>query len=55
MAFVVLPLAAWPASSIGKRIKRYTRSGQGAMGQLTKVLEQTFSGVKVIKASYNFV
>ncbi len=50
MAFVVLPLAAWPASSIGKRIKRYTRSGQGAMGQLTKVLEQTFSGVKVIKA-----
>ncbi|MDW7643594.1 MAG: lipid A export permease/ATP-binding protein MsbA [Desulfuromonadales bacterium] len=50
MAFVVLPLAAWPASRIGKKIKQYTRSGQSAMGTLTQVLEQTFSGIKVIKA-----
>lgn len=50
MAFIVLPLAAGPASSIGKKIKRYSLRGQGAMGKLTTALEQGFSGIKVIKA-----
>jgi len=50
IAFVVLPLAGGPAAFIGKRIKGYSRRGQGAMGVLTTALEQTFSGIKVIKA-----
>ncbi|MFO7984032.1 MAG: ABC transporter ATP-binding protein [Desulfuromonadales bacterium] len=50
VAFVVLPLAAGPASHIGKKIKRYSHQGQGAMGILTTALEQGFSGIKVIKA-----
>ncbi len=49
-AFIVLPLAFGPASRIGKKIKSYSRQGQSAMGTLTAVLEQTFSGIKVIKA-----
>lgn len=50
IAFLVLPLAAWPASAIGRKIKHYSRSGQGVTANLTTVLEQSFSGVKVIKA-----
>jgi len=50
MAFVVLPLSAWPAAAIGKRIKAYSQKGQAAMGDLTTVLEQSLSGIKVIKA-----
>ncbi|PLX74837.1 MAG: ABC transporter permease [Desulfuromonas sp.] len=50
MAFVVLPLTAWPASAIGKRIKSYSKKGQTAMGELTAALEQSMSGIKVIKA-----
>lgn len=50
MAFVVLPLAAYPAALIGKRIKGYSRQGQGAMGELTAALEQGYSGIKVIKS-----
>ncbi|GAB6082275.1 lipid A export permease/ATP-binding protein MsbA [Desulfuromonas carbonis] len=50
IAFIVLPVAGWPASFIGKKIKGYSRSGQVAMGILTTSLEQTFSGIKVIKA-----
>ncbi|HKJ05368.1 MAG TPA: ABC transporter ATP-binding protein [Geopsychrobacteraceae bacterium] len=50
MAFIVVPLTALPASTIGKRIKRVSKRGQGAMGELTSVLEQTFSGIKVIKS-----
>lgn len=50
IAFVVIPLSVGPAALIGKRIKGYSKRGQGAMGSLTMVLEQTFSGIKVIKA-----
>ena len=50
MAFVVLPVAGGPAAWIGRRIKGYSKRGQWAMGSLTTVLEQTYSGIKVIKA-----
>jgi len=50
MAFIILPLAGGPASAIGKRIKSYSRSGQAAMGNVTVVLEQALSGIKVIKS-----
>ncbi|MDB4470681.1 lipid A export permease/ATP-binding protein MsbA [Deltaproteobacteria bacterium] len=50
MAFVVIPAAAWPAAAIGKKIKKFSRRGQNAMGDVTSVVEQTFSGIKVIKA-----
>ena len=49
-AFIVLPVAVVPATSIGRKIKSYSKRGQGAMGILTAALEQVFSGIKVIKA-----
>ncbi len=50
MAFVVIPVAVVPAAIIGKRIKKFSRRGQSAMGQVTMALEQAFSGIKVVKA-----
>lgn len=50
MAFIVLPVAGIPLYQVGRKIKSYSKRGQGAMGVLTTVLEQTFSGIKVIKA-----
>lgn len=50
MAFIVIPTAVWPAAVIGKKIKKFSRRGQDAMGSLTTVLEQSFSGIKVIKS-----
>lgn len=50
MAFVVIPAAVWPAVAIGRKIKKFSRRGQGAMGNVTSVLEQSVSGIKVIKA-----
>ncbi|MCD6187640.1 MAG: lipid A export permease/ATP-binding protein MsbA [Desulfuromusa sp.] len=50
MAFVVIPATVWPAVAIGRKIKKFSRRGQDAMGNLTGVLEQSFSGIKVIKA-----
>ncbi|MDX2478828.1 MAG: lipid A export permease/ATP-binding protein MsbA [Desulfuromusa sp.] len=50
MAFVVIPAAVWPAAAMGKKVKKFSRRGQDAMGEVTGVLEQSFSGIKVIKA-----
>lgn len=50
VAFLVLPLALGPASLIGRKIKEYTQRSQVTMGHLTAVLQESFSGVKVIKA-----
>jgi len=50
VAFLVLPLALVPASIIGRKIKEYTQRSQATLGNLTAVLQESFSGVKVIKA-----
>lgn len=50
VAFTVLPLAFGPAMSIGRQIKKNTKRRQGAMGILTSALEQSLSGIKLIKA-----
>jgi subfamily B ATP-binding cassette protein MsbA len=50
VAFLVIPAVVLPAAAIGKQIKKYSRRGQAAMGELTAALEQSFSGIKVVKA-----
>jgi len=50
VAFLVLPAAVIPASFLGRRIKVNTRRSQAAMGELTRVLQESLSGIKVIKA-----
>lgn len=50
IALLILPAVGAPVALIGRKIKNYSRRGQQAMGSLTSVLEQTFSGIKVIKS-----
>lgn len=50
VSLAILPLLGGPAAYIGKKIKNYSRRGQQAMGSLSAVLEQSFSGIKVIKS-----
>jgi subfamily B ATP-binding cassette protein MsbA len=50
ISFMVLPATAYPARLIGKKIKRFSKMGQEKMGDLSSVLQETFSGIKVIKA-----
>ncbi len=50
ICFIVIPITVYPAQLIGKRIKRLAREGQGKMGDIAGVLQETFSGIKVIKA-----
>ncbi|MCL2760841.1 MAG: ABC transporter transmembrane domain-containing protein [Desulfuromonadales bacterium] len=50
ISFLVLPAAVYPAQLIGKKIKKLSKMGQAKMGDISTVLQETFSGVKVIKA-----
>jgi len=50
ISFMVIPATVIPAQFIGKKIKRLSRMGQEKMGDISSVLQETFSGIKVIKA-----
>ena len=50
ITFVVIPVTVFPARMIGTRIKRLSKQGQGKLGALTSILQETFTGIKVIKA-----
>lgn len=50
ISFIVIPLTAYPAQLIGKRIKKAARRSLDVMGGIGMILQETFSGIKVIKA-----
>ena len=50
ICFVVFPLTIYPAQVIGKRIKLAARQSLQVMGGLGTTIQESFSGVKVIKA-----
>jgi len=50
IAFVVIPMTVYPAQKIGKRIKRLSSQSQTKMADLSSLLQESFSGIKVIKA-----
>ncbi len=50
VAFVVLPVSVVPATYIAKRIKKYVRKSLENLGNLTTILQESFSGIKVVKA-----
>lgn len=50
LCFVVLPVTIYPAQLIGKKIKKSARISLDVMGGIGMILQETFSGIKVIKA-----
>lgn len=50
IAFIAIPLSAYSAKIIGRRIKQLANQGQLKMADLSSHLQETFSGIKVIKA-----
>lgn len=50
ISFIVIPATAYPAALIGKKIKSASGRSLNVMGGITATLQETFSGIKVIKA-----
>lgn len=50
ISFIVFPLTIYPAQLIGKKIKNAARRSLDVMGGLGTTIQETFFGIKVIKA-----
>ncbi len=49
-AFVMLPIAGVAIGKVGKSLKRQSMEGQNKMGELLGILEETISGLRIVKA-----
>lgn len=49
-AIIVLPLTVWIIGAIGKSLKRNSAKGQAQLGGLFSILEESVSGVRIIKS-----
>ncbi|HEY3402241.1 MAG TPA: ABC transporter ATP-binding protein [Ohtaekwangia sp.] len=56
-AFLVLPIMGYVVSAIIKKLKRKAKQSQQALGRIVTILDETFSGMRVIKAfnARNFI
>ncbi|HEY6009709.1 MAG TPA: lipid A export permease/ATP-binding protein MsbA [Geobacteraceae bacterium] len=50
ISLLVIPLTALPAQKIGRRIKNVSKETQVRVGIIASILQESFSGIKVIKA-----
>ena len=50
VAFVVLPLVLLPILTVARRIRRSTGRMQEKLADLTSILQETFEGIRVVKA-----
>ncbi|WP_298432783.1 lipid A export permease/ATP-binding protein MsbA [Geobacter sp.] len=50
VTLVIIPLTVYVAQIIGKKIKRFSTQSQSRMGDISSILQETFSGIKVVKA-----
>ncbi len=48
--FVVLPIAGYIIGQVGKSLKKTSREGQNKMGDLLGIIEETLSGLRIVKA-----
>jgi ATP-binding cassette, subfamily B, bacterial MsbA len=49
-SLVLIPLVVYPASRIGRYVRRSSRSTQDKMAELNNILQETISGVRIVKA-----
>jgi subfamily B ATP-binding cassette protein MsbA len=50
VAFIVIPVITVVVAKIGRRLRRYSTRAQEKMADITTVLQETISGIRVVKA-----
>ncbi|MBI3303070.1 MAG: lipid A export permease/ATP-binding protein MsbA [Deltaproteobacteria bacterium] len=50
LAFIVFPVTIWPLTQVYKKVRRSSSRGQGSLGNLTALLQETIQGNRVVKA-----
>jgi len=50
IAMIVFPLIVYPIARFGRRLRSASSAGQASMGEVTTLVEETVSGIRVVKA-----
>jgi subfamily B ATP-binding cassette protein MsbA len=50
VSLVLVPLVVFPSSKLGRYIRRSSRYSQDKMAELNHILQETFSGIRIVKA-----
>ena len=50
ISILIIPVTIYPASILGAKIKKTARKGQEEAGYFASILQETLSGIKVVKA-----
>jgi len=50
ISMVLIPLVVFPSAKLGRYIRTSSRSSQDKMADLNNVLQETFSGIRIVKA-----
>lgn len=50
VGLLVLPLAAWPVSEIGRRLRRTARQTQERTGHMAGIISESFAGARMVKS-----
>jgi len=50
ISMILIPLVVFPSAKLGRYIRASSRSSQDRMGELNNVLQETFSGIRIVKA-----
>jgi ATP-binding cassette, subfamily B, bacterial MsbA len=52
LSMIIFPVVAWPISQFGKKLKRYSTKSMTVMGNVTSILDESISGIRIVKV-YN--
>ncbi|MGH9405515.1 MAG: ABC transporter ATP-binding protein [Terriglobia bacterium] len=50
VSFILIPFVVLPSANIGRYIRTHSRKSQDKMADLTNILQETFSGIRIVKA-----
>ncbi len=50
VSFFIFPLAFWPIANLGRKMRKVSANTQAEMAQFTTVLDESFTGVRHVKA-----
>jgi subfamily B ATP-binding cassette protein MsbA len=49
-SFILVPFVVFPSANIGRYIRASSRKSQDKMAELTNILHETFTGIRIVKA-----
>lgn len=50
ISLILVPLVVFPSANIGRYIRTHSRKSQDKMADITNILQETFTGIRIVKA-----